>query len=91
MSNASKKKTFDLNETVKVPKKIKNLRYFLKKKRNVMLKHSPSQMFARSALNTTTLDNTNKCIMWTVELIFLKTKNDNSDCNIIMRESEVKA
>jgi hypothetical protein len=42
VSNVSKKKTFEVREQEKVPKKIKNLRYFLKKKRNITYKHSPS-------------------------------------------------
>jgi hypothetical protein len=42
ISNVSKKKTFELSNETKVSKKIKNLRYFLKKKRNMMFKHAPS-------------------------------------------------
>jgi hypothetical protein len=48
ISNVSKKKTFELSNETKVSKKIKNLRYFLKKKRNMMFKHAPSQVFLRS-------------------------------------------
>jgi hypothetical protein len=47
VSNKSKK---DLG-VVSIPtvsKKVKNLRYFLKKKRNIIYKHSPSAMFSRS-------------------------------------------
>ena len=71
VSNASKKKSFELNENTRVPKKVKNLRYFLKKKRNIIYKHSPSQLFSRSVLNTTTFESNNKAILWTVELIFI--------------------
>jgi hypothetical protein len=40
----------------KIPKKVKNLRYFLKKKRNIVYKHSPSSMFSRASQNTTYFD-----------------------------------
>jgi len=60
-----------------VSKKVKNLRYFLRKKRNIVYKHSPSGVFARAANNTTYFDTSagqEKHIVWTVELIFLKNQ-----------------
>ena len=55
VSNKSKK---DLGVVAMptVSKKVKNLRYFLKKKRNIIYKHSPSAMFSRNKLNTTYFD-----------------------------------
>jgi hypothetical protein len=58
-----------------ISKKVKNLRYFLRKKRNIIYKHSPSPMFARAANNTTYFDTSagqEKHIVWTMELIFLR-------------------
>lgn len=78
LSNTVKKKAFEINDSVKVPKKIKNLRYFLKKKRNIILKHSPSTEFSRSKENTTCLTEDNKNILWAVELMFMKMPNDSS-------------
>jgi len=63
LSNTCKKKA-STNEdqggtaVSKIPKKTKNLRYFLKKKRNITFKHSPSALFTRSSLNTTYFDTT---------------------------------
>jgi hypothetical protein len=58
----------------KIPKKVKNLRYFLRKKRNIIYKNSPTSMFSRSSLNNTYFDSStpDKLVFWTVELIFLK-------------------
>jgi hypothetical protein len=58
----------------KIPKKTKNLRYFLRKKRNIIYKHSPSSMFSRANNNHTYFDSStpDKQVHWTVELIFLK-------------------
>ncbi|TNV74413.1 hypothetical protein FGO68_gene247 [Halteria grandinella] len=58
----------------KIPKKVKNLRYFLRKKRNIIYKNSPTSMFSRSSLNNTYFDSStpDKLVYWTVELIFLK-------------------
>lgn len=56
-------------------KKVKNLRYFLRKKRNIVYKHSPSNTFSRSLNNTTYFDTSSgqdKFVLWTLELIFLK-------------------
>lgn len=58
----------------KIPKKVKNLRYFLRKKRDIIYKNSPTSMFSRSSLNNTYFDSStpDKLVYWTVELIFLK-------------------
>ena len=62
VSNKSKKKAL-LEPTQggmaieKIPKKVKNLRYFLRKKRNIIYKHSPASMFSRGQLNTTVFDS----------------------------------
>jgi hypothetical protein len=79
ISNKSKKEATVL-QTPALSKKIKNLRYFLRKKRNIMFKHSPSGVFSRSHLNTTYFDTSSgqdKHVIWTVELIFLK-RNQSS-------------
>ncbi len=55
VSNKSKKEAGGLQVTG-VSKKVKNLRYFLRKKRNITYKHSPSNKFSRSQLNTTYFD-----------------------------------
>ena len=47
VSNKSKKEAGKL-QTSGVSKKVKNLRYFLRKKRNIIYRHSPSSMFKRS-------------------------------------------
>ena len=47
VSNKSKK-DLGVAPIPPVSKKVKNLRYFLKKKRNIIYKHSPSAMFSRS-------------------------------------------
>jgi hypothetical protein len=47
VSNKSKKEARKL-QTSGVSKKVKNLRYFLRKKRNIIYRHSPSSMFKRS-------------------------------------------
>lgn len=59
VSNVAKKKTFETQELTKITKKVKNLKYFLKKKRNVIYKPCP-RMMTRAKLNTTQLDLTNQ-------------------------------
>ncbi len=61
-----------------INKKVKNLRYFLRKKRNIVYRHSPTTMFGRGALNTTYFDTSSadKHVIWTVELIFLRAQKD---------------
>ena len=47
ITNVAKKKSFEILETQamnKSTKRLKNLRYFLKKKRNVIFKQAPSKM-----------------------------------------------
>ena len=47
ITNVAKKKSFEILETQamnKSTKRLKNLRYFLKKKRNVIFKQAPSNM-----------------------------------------------
>lgn len=68
ISNKSKKE--HVNPHQGVSKKVKNLRYFLRKKRNITYKHAPSSIFSRGALNTTYFD-ADKQVVWTVELIFM--------------------
>lgn len=62
----------------KIPKKVKNLRYFLRKKRNIVYKPCPmTGFFSRSLLNTTHFDSMSpeqKLVHWTVELIFVNQK-----------------
>ncbi|CDW82763.1 UNKNOWN [Stylonychia lemnae] len=73
LSNNVKKNSVEVANDVRVSKKIKNLRYFLKKKRQVIFKQCPKQMI-RHKLNTTTIDSNAqnaKYILWTVELIFV--------------------
>lgn len=93
-SNVAKKKSFEMLETQalnKQTKRMKNLRYFLKKKRNVLFKQTPLNMsFTRNKLNTTSLESDAsshaKFILWAVELVFLKAPNylksslDSVDC-----------
>eukprot|EP00347_Sterkiella_histriomuscorum_P019065 403343093 len=43
-SNSVKKSTFEAQVDSKVPKRIKNLRYFLKKKRGIIYKQAPRQL-----------------------------------------------
>lgn len=80
LSNTTKKKSLldpsqGGNAIQKIPKKVKNLRYFLRKKRNIIYKPCPmSGFFTRSALNTTYFDSQSadqKLVHWTVELIFV--------------------
>lgn len=42
ISNTNKKKDYDLEAESKVSKRSKNLRYFLRKKRNIVYKNAPS-------------------------------------------------
>jgi hypothetical protein len=42
ISNTSKKSLFDIESESKVSKRSKNLRYFLRKKRNIIYKNAPS-------------------------------------------------
>lgn len=79
VSNTAKKRSLldpsqGGNAIEKIPKKFKNLRYFLRKKRNIIYKHAPSTMFSRSQLNTTYFENVGaeKLVLWTVELIFFR-------------------
>lgn len=77
MSNSSKKQTFELNSTEKASKKSKNLKYFLRKKRNILMKQAPTQMFHKTKLNTTTMENGaagQRNVIWTVELAFIVVK-----------------
>ena len=81
VSNVVKKKALlEVNQgglaVSKIPKKVKNLRYFLRKKRNIVFKQSPSQIFSRSVLNTTFFDM--QQVNWTVELIFYKRSSNLS-------------
>ena len=88
LSNTAKKKSLldpsqGGNAIQKIPKKIKNLRYFLRKKRNIIYKPCPmSGFFARSALNTTYFDSQSadvKLVHWTVELIFVNQTSNLSE------------
>jgi hypothetical protein len=77
LSNTAKKKSMlepaqGGTAIAKIPKKVKNLRYFLRKKRNIVYKHAPSSLFSRALLNTTYFDSQSqdKQVVWTLELIF---------------------
>eukprot|EP00347_Sterkiella_histriomuscorum_P020334 403338204 len=81
-SNSVKKSTFEAQVDSKVPKRIKNLRYFLKKKRGIIYKQAPRQL-GKSKHNTTNLEsdsaqNGQKFIKWTVELIFVKDQDQKT-------------
>ena len=79
LSNAAKKRSLEHNDLQKLPKKLKNLRYFLKKKRGIIYKHAPSStLFARARENTTAFDNTSKSILWAVELLFIQLSPQQS-------------
>ena len=81
LSNTAKKKSLldpsqGGNAVLKIPKKAKNLRYFLRKKRNIIYRMCPmSGFFTRSHLNTTYFDSQSadqKLVHWTIELIFYR-------------------
>lgn len=83
VSNANKKKAFEIDEEIKVPKKVKNLRYFLKKKRNIIFKNAPTSYFSRSKLNTTMIESNGnqKHIRWTIELAFVVINENTINAN----------
>ena len=49
VSNAAKKRAINEAYPSKIPKKVKNLRYFLRKKRDIVFKASPTTAFGRAA------------------------------------------
>ena len=58
----------------RLAKKLKNLKQFLRKKRQIDYYTSPSPLFSRNKLNRTRIDTQAKppCVQWTVELKFFK-------------------
>ena len=76
LSNSKKKEDIEVKVQSKQDKKLKNFKYFLRKKRSITLKSAPA-FFKKHIANESTLDHEgkDKMVMWTVELRFVLSED----------------